>query len=204
MFELLTKAGIPAEQAQTVVDEFPELIKDRYVPVARINELSEEIKSLKGQITDRDKQLKQLKDSAGDNEALKAQIEKLQEDNKTTKADYEGKMQELKFNSALDNALLKAHALDADLVKVKLNKDEIKLKEDGTLEGFEKQLGAVKKDYGYLFDNPVKIDGAKPGEGTRETKAVTKEQFDRMGYTERLNLFNTDKELFNQLSGGNE
>ncbi len=57
MLEALKKAGLDETSAQTVADKFPELIRDKYVPVSRINELREEIKSLNAQLSERDKQL---------------------------------------------------------------------------------------------------------------------------------------------------
>lgn len=168
MLEALKKAGIDESTAQLVVDKFPELIRDKYVPVSRINELREEIKGLNSQISERDTQLKKLKDSAGDNEELKKKIENLQSENKTAKENYEKQIADIKFNSALDNALIKSNAHDTELVKVKLNRDGLKLNDDGVLEGLDEQLEEVKKSCGYLFksenEKSTVIDGIKPAE----------------------------------------
>ena len=43
----------------------------------------------------------------------------------------------------------------------------------------------------------------KAGSGTK-SEITRKEQFDRMGYTERLKVFNDNPELYKELIGGNE
>lgn len=47
-------------------------------------------------------------------------------------------------------------------------------------------------------------DSPRPEGGTSRTKAITKEQFDNMDYSERLKLFNENKDTYNELMGGNE
>lgn len=169
MLEILKKAGLDEQTAQIVVDQFPELIRDKYVPVSRINELREEINGLNAQISERDKQLKTLSGKAEGNEELQNQIKELQESNKKAKDDFEQQMADLKFNAALDKALLKAKAVDSELVRVKLDKSGLKLQEDGTIAGLAEQLESVQKDYGFLFEaNDTKIDGIKPAESGSE------------------------------------
>lgn len=131
---------------------FNEELGKKFVAKSDYNGKLEEINGLNAQILDRDKQLKTLKDSAGTSEELKKQIEQLQADNKAAKESYDKQIGELKFNSALESALLKSGAVDSDLVKVKLNRDGLTLKEDGTLSGLEEQLKTVKENYGFLFE----------------------------------------------------
>lgn len=168
MLEILKNAGFDEKTAQSVVDLFPELIKNRYVPVSRINEMREEINGLNGQISERDKQLKTLSGKAEGNEELQKQIKELQEGNKKAKEEFEQKMSALKFDSALDKALMKAKAIDSDLVRVKLDTSSLTLQEDGTIAGLSEQLEGVQKDFGFLFEtaNPKEtiIDGIKPAE----------------------------------------
>lgn len=150
---------------------FNEELGKKFVAKSDYNGKLEEIKGLNAQITDRDKQLKTLKDSAGTSEELKKQIEQLQADNKAAKESYDKQIGELKFNSALESALLKSGAVDSDLVKVKLNRDGLTLKEDGTLGGLEEQLKTVKENYGFLFkaEKPT-VTGAKPVDGEKQTE----------------------------------
>ena len=80
--------------------------------------------------------------------------------------------------------------------------DNIKYQE-GKLEGLQEQIEALKKDASYLFDletAPASTGGLGSfGRGSKNP-AITKEQFRNMTYTEKMDLYVKDKELFNQLN----
>ena len=61
----------------------------------------------------------------------------------------------LKKETAVDKAILKAKGKDTKIIKAVLNMDKINLKDDGTLENFN--LKDVEKEYPYLFDNETII-----------------------------------------------
>lgn len=153
MIEKLINLGLDESTAQLVSDSLPELIKDRFVPVTRINELREEIKGLNTQISERDTQLKTLKDKAGDNEELKNTIKSLQKENADSKTNFEKQILDIKKSSAIDTAIIRAKAKDVDMVKVKLNMDNVTLKEDGSIDGLNDQIETIKKDYAFLFES---------------------------------------------------
>ncbi len=161
--------------AENVTEEnlarFHEELGKRFVAKADYNTKAEEVKTLSAQIGERDKQLKELSKSAENNKELSEQIAQLQAYNKAAKESYDKQIGELKFNSALESALLKSGALDSDLVKVKLNRDQLKLREDGTLSGLEEQLKNVKENYSFLFqDKTTQITGARPADGEKQTE----------------------------------
>lgn len=193
---------------EAVTDEnfakFKEELGKRFVAKADYNAKLKEIEGLNGQIAQRDEQLKTLQDNAGSNKELQDQIKRLQEDNKAAEKAFQEQLAEVKMNAAIDSALLKANAIDADLVKVKLDRGSITLKEDGSIEGLTEQLDAVKKDFGFLFksENAVRIDGAKPadGSGSAGNAAVTKEEYQKMTYTERLKLKTEQPEVYSELT----
>lgn len=193
---------------EAVTDEnfakFNEELGKRFVAKTDYNAKLKEIEGLNGQIAQRDGQLKTLQDNAGSNKELQDQIKKLQEDNKAAEEAFQEQLAEVKMNAAIDSALLKANAIDADLVKVKLDKDGITLKEDGSVEGLSEQLDSVKKDFGFLFksENAVRIDGVKPadGSGSAGNAAVTKEEYQKMTYTERLKLKIERPEVYSELT----
>lgn len=136
--------------------KFANLSDGGYVSKEKYLTMESQVKNLTSQLTDRDGQLKKLMASAGNNEELKTQIEKLQNDNKTAKTTYEKQLSDIKLNFAVDSALLKANALDPELVKVKLKTENIKLNEDGTVTGLSEQIDSVKKDFGFLFGDDKK------------------------------------------------
>lgn len=193
---------------EAVTDEnfakFNEELGKRFVAKVDYNAKLKEIEGLNGQIVQRDEQLKTLQDNAGSNKELQDQLKQLQEDNKAAEKAFQEQLAEVKMNAAIDSALLKANAIDTELVKVKLDKGSITLKEDGSVEGLSEQLDSVKKDFGFLFksENAVHINGAKPadGGGSAGNAAVTKEEYQKMTYTERLKLKTERPEVYGELT----
>lgn len=143
-----------------------EEIGKNFVARSDFNAKAEEVKTLSAQIGERDKQLKTLSESAENNEELLGQIKKLQEDNKAAKKAFDEQVGELRFNAALDDALLKAGALDGELVKVKLDRGKLALSDDGQVDGLDEQLKTAKENYGFLFqNNNTTVTGARPADG---------------------------------------
>ena len=68
--ESLMAMGLSEEQAKKVLTS----LDGNYVPKSKFQEVSEENKTLKKSVGDRDKQLEDLKKSSGDNAALQQQI----------------------------------------------------------------------------------------------------------------------------------
>lgn len=147
-------------------------IGKRFVAKNDFNDKLNEIKILNGQISERDKQLKTLSETAGDHEELQKTIKQLQKDNETAKKEFQSQLDHVKFESALDKALLKAKAVDVDLVKVKLDRDVMKLSEDGTITGLEEQIETVKKDYGFLFGEKQSYKPAGGGDPKSEPTSM--------------------------------
>ena len=146
--------------ADDIVDQvLAENGKDIEKVEAKLNTANDQITSLQGQLEDRDGQLKDLKKSAGDNEELKQQIADLQKANEDTKKNLESQLQQTKVNSAINLALSGAKARDAKAVMPFINRDTLKLNEDGSVAGLKEQIEAVKKDKGFLFES----DESKPG-----------------------------------------
>lgn len=175
-----------------------------FIPKQRFNEVNEAKKELSKQLADRDKQLEDLTVKANGNEELTKELEALKATNAKTVEEYEAKIKANEFNYALDNALSGAKSKNNKALKALLDIDSIKY-QDGKLEGLETQIEALKKDAGYLFDletAPTNTGGVG-NFGRGKAQVVTKEQFENMSYTDRLNLFNDNKELYAQLTNTN-
>ena len=158
------------------------LVNDgNYIPRERLNEKTEKITLLEGQLeeskkqlTERDNQLEQLKNDSQASEQLKSRITELETQNKKTAEEYEDKikqqdeefqtkLEKQKFDSALELALRDGKAKNPKAVKALLDTEKIKLDGESLL-GFEDQLKVLRESDPYLFgeDN---ISGKKPGEG---------------------------------------
>ncbi len=157
--------------------QISEQIGKGFVARADFNAKAEALKSMEGQLAERDNQLEELKKSTGDSAVLKSQIETLQKDNKDAKAAHDKEISDLKFGYALDAALATAKVRDSLAVKAHLNTDDLKLSEDGKITGLDAQLEKLKTENDYLFesDNPSPtIGGTTPGvPGGKATNEMT-------------------------------
>lgn len=152
--------------SEEIDKKISEEIGKNFVARSDFNAKAEEVKTLSAQIGERDKQLKTLSESTENNEALQNQIKQLQEDNKAAKKAFDEQVSELRFNAALDSALVKAGAVDGELVKVKLDREKLALSDDGQVDGLDEQIKNVKESYGFLFqDNNTTVTGARPADG---------------------------------------
>lgn len=148
--------------------------------------------------------IEELKKSTGKDEGLQqkitdyeAEIEKLKKENETLKTD-----------NALKFALAAAGAVDVDYLVFKAKeKGEIKLGDDGKIKGEADLISCLKTQLPSMFGasnnqqqsgNRKILENNLPGGG--KDKTVTKEQFLKMGYNERMKLKEENPELFKQLN----
>ena len=146
-----------------------------------------------------DKQLEDLKKD-GSVEDLKNQLEAAQEANKKAKKEHDAEIANMKFDTAIEKAL--ANAIHPDLLSGKIDRTKLKLSNDGSVTGLDEQVKVLKEIYKDQFGNGKA--GNKLNNPDGRSGGVTKEQFDKMGYSERAKLFTENKELYDQLAGGNE
>lgn len=199
--ELLKKVeGLSDDVAEKVLKAF-----EGYVPKSRFDEVNDAKKDAEALVKERDKQIEDLKKSNEGNEDLKNQIAKLQEDNKKAVEAKDAEIKKIKIDNAVNTALVGAGAKNTKAVLALLKLDGAELAEDGTVKGLSEQIDALKKadDSSFLFKSDGKSSkkGVTP-KGNNDPKGngtVTKEQFAKMGYKERVELFNTDRELYDSL-----
>lgn len=190
--EQLVALGLSEEQADSVVEGFGKMI-----PKSRLDEKIAEVNDYKQQLADRDTQLTELQSKATGNEELQAQIQALQQQNEQAKTEHQQQLQQKEFDFALTEALRDAKAKNPKAVKALLDTSTVKFV-DGKLIGLDEQLTALKTSDDYLFTSDKLKGGTPPLGGT--PPAITKEQFQAMNYTEQVDLFNKDAELFAKLS----
>lgn len=177
-----------------------------FIPKSRFDEVNNAKNTAEALVKERDGQLETLKNSTGDVDSLKKQIEDLQADNKAKDDAHAAEIKQLKIHTAVDSALVAAKAKNKDAVKALLKDlDKAELLEDGTIKGLAEQIEALQKSDDYLFEAKepkTKMKGAEPGQGAdpKLDGGLTKEQFNKMSYKEKVNLFNENKELYDSLS----
>lgn len=200
----LKNLGLTDDQVEKVLAGY----KD-FIPKSRFDEVNEAKKNAEALIVERDKQIEELKKSAGASDDLKKQIEQLQADNKATVKAKDDEIKQIKINNAVNTALISAGAKNVKAALALLNLDKAELADDGTVKGLKEQIDALKTadDSKFLFnDGKPNIKGANPagGSGDPKNQTVTKEQFAKMGYKARVELYNTNKSLYDELSGQSE
>ena len=205
--DLMKMEGMTEALAEAIVKAHKEELNG-FVPKSRLDEATEAKKNAEALLKERDKQLEDLKKSAGSSEELKKQIAELQETNKNTVADYEAKIKQMQIDNAVSAALTSAGAKNTAAVKALLKDlDKAELDEDGSVKGLADQIKSLQKaeDSSFLFvstkpESP-KASGATPAgsKGMEGNLTITKEQFNKMGYQERVDLYNTNKDLYDSL-----
>jgi len=171
--------GIPEDMATKAAEASATELKT-YVPKHRFDEVSDEVKNLKGTVKENEKSLEELKKSAGDNETLKKQIEDLQNDNKTKDEQYQGELKELKLTNAIKLAIA-GKAQDEDLVAGLFDKTKLLLGDDGKITGLDEQIKTLQESKAFLFKSDDQAGkpsgfvpiGGKPPENNNNNSTAT-------------------------------
>lgn len=131
-----------------------------YIPKHRFDEVSEEVRTLKGTVKENETALETLKKSTGDAAALAKQIEDLQKDNKAKDDTHQAELKELKLNNAIKLAIAgKVH--DEDMTAGQFDKTKLILGDDGKVTGLDDQLKTLQESKKFLFKEAEAP--AKPG-----------------------------------------
>ena len=150
-----------------------------YVGKEKFDAAQTTIADLQKQLKDRDSDITSLKKSAGDNEFLTKQLTDLQSKYKTDTEALNTKLKDNALNAALDLGITKAKGKNATAVKALIDRSKLALKDDGTVDGLDGALEALKKSDGYLFEQvtttpkgPGNPGGAGGGPEDPDAKAV--------------------------------
>lgn len=136
-----------------------------YVGKEKFDALEVDRNGLKKQLDEANQQIESFKEL--DIDGIKAAADEWKEKFEKSEKDRETELSTLKFDHAIDAALSGTKAKDANILKSLLNKDELKLTEDGKVLGLDEQLSKIKEEKGFLFEpdekEPVVIVGGGTG-----------------------------------------
>ena len=163
-------------------------------------------------------ELEQSNQELAKSQALITELQKGNKGNEELQAKVKGYEDEIaslkkanetqRVESALDRVLIEAQVQDVDYVKFKIKEKgtELKLDEQGNLTGVKDMLDALKVQLPNQFVNSTQQvkEFKLPTNDNPNDKGITKEQYNKMSYQERLKLFNENKEAFQELSKSNE
>lgn len=154
-----------------------------------IADLQKELNDTKKDLADANKAL---------DDAKKVDIEKIKADEfERGKKEVQAEFDKYKNDLAIDAAIKEAGAKDISDIKPHIDMEKVTF-EDGKISGLSEQLEKIKTDKGYLFNSDEKKPsfGGKSGGGN----TVTKDDFAKMSYKQKLDLYNTDRELYDTLA----
>lgn len=184
---------------------FADLSEGGYVSKDKYTNLETDLSGKTSELEKANNLIEELKKSAGKDEETQQKITAYE----TEIADLKKENAELKTENALKFALVAAGAVDVDYLVFKAKeKGEIKLGDDGKIKGEDDLISGLKTQHPTMFEasnsNQQKngdrrvLENNLPG-GDKD-KTVTKEQFLKMGYNERMKLKEENPELFKQLN----
>lgn len=199
--KILKAKGLTDEQITEVIAE----MKENKIFTAgeenldiRYGKLKTDYDSLTAQHSEANKLIEEMKKANKGNEGLQSKITNYE----TQVAQLQEQLEQTKKEAAVKVALLEAKALDIDYMTFKLNeKGGIELDENGKIKGWDDKIAGLKTQFPNQFESGKKTyDPNKlPGSGD-EGRGITQEAFNKMGYADRVKLFNENREQYDQLA----
>lgn len=169
-----------------------------WIPKNKFDDVNTEKNNYKTQVDNLNQELGKLKKQLEDNQGATATIEDLQKQIK----EKEEEMIKVRKQNAIKLEVLKANPRDVADILPHLKDESITINEDGTVTGLKEQLEGLKESKPYLFKEvEPQGTGGSLGNGGRGTgKVITKEEFEKMSYSEKVELYNKDQELYRELT----
>lgn len=194
--EQLQALNLTEEQINAIIEDYGK----NYVSKAQFNEKNDAYKQAKLEIENLTNDISTLSEANKANEALQSQIKELQDAATKREADYNENIKNMKIDTAITKALSKSGAMNETILTGLLDRTKIAIGEDNTITGIQEQIVALKESDPYLFKQDS-IKGVVPGDATPKTHdGITKEQFNKMSYLDRVQLQETNPDLYSELS----
>ena len=175
--------------------DLQDVSEGKFVSKERFDQVNQQAKDYKKQVSERDTQITNLKEEFKDAKGLKEKVEQLEKDNKKQKEDYENKINEINFNNALKAGLSSYKCKDEDYLMSKIDRDSIKLNSDGTILGLKEQVEAFKKGHEYLFEKEIKGTGSFNTGGGSEGNTPKFENFAERFGKQRAEAIKNTKDI---------
>lgn len=145
----LKELGLTDEQINSVMGLHGQTVNELNSKVVKAEQKRDQFKE---QLDSNQIELDALKKSAKGNEELTQQLADLQSKFDEAKQESEKKLADQQKDFAIKLALKETDALDEDIILQLLDKDAIKVTDDG-LEGFKEQLDVLKENKNFLFQD---------------------------------------------------
>lgn len=145
--------------------------------------------------------INELKKSSGDNEGMQTKITEYE----AKIADLEKQNTDMTIDNEIKFGLLakgaKASDIDYLMFKIKQGDDELKLDKDGKVKGLEHIITDCQKVYSSNFEDKSKrkVDVIDLPQDNEHKDTMTKAEFLKKPYAERVQFANDNPEAFNEL-----
>lgn len=188
--KFLEDLGLEADVVEKIMIEAG---KDVTALKAKVDDLTEQINVKDTTISEKNNKITELEKV--DVEALKtAEYER-------GKADGSKEIEVFKKQNALEKALQGYKAKDISILSKMLDMDKVKFNDKFEIvEGLEEQITPIKESHDYLFENDKPLPKFTSGITPPANNTITKDVFNKMGYQDRLKLYNENKNLYDQLT----
>ncbi len=175
-----------------------EAVSKDFVTRSEFNVKNEAVKELEKQLNEASKTIDSFKEM--DIDGIKKKAEEYKEQAEKARAEAEQTIQSIQYDIALEKALTAANVRDTKSVCAHIDRDSLVFK-DGELIGLDKQIEEIKGQHDYLFNpdpNAVKPPAfSDPIKG--EPVKLSREDFKKMTYAEKLKIKTEQPELYSQI-----
>ena len=188
--EIMKANGIEDDVISKITNE----MKSNGIYLSKENNIDFRYNKLKTENENATQTINELQAKLVEVDNLQKQLESLQNENV-----------KIKLDSALDRALVEAKVQDVDYLKYKIkekNPNGLKLDENGKLESLNTILDDLKVQFPNQFIKTEKVieEQKLPKDDNDEGSSITKEQFDKMNYHDKVKLYQENKEQYEELS----
>lgn len=200
--EILKNKGVADDVAQGILNDMKEnkifTSSEENLDI-RYGKLKTDHEGVTKQLEDANALIGELKKSNKSNEGLVSKINEYEQ----TVAQLQAQLAQTQIDAAIKVGLLSEKALDVDYLTFKLKeKGELELDEQGKIKGWDDKISALKVQLPTQFEGSGRkniIENKLPDEGKKDS-GITKESFQKMGYQDRLKLYNENPEAYKELS----
>ncbi|PWL87066.1 MAG: hypothetical protein DBY14_06255 [Escherichia coli] len=201
--EILKNNGVADDKIKKITDAMKEnkifTSNEENIDI-RYGKLKENFDNLTTQHTEATKLIEELKKGTAGNEELQGKVTAYE----TQISALQEELRQTQIKSAVKVALLGAKATDVDYLIFKLKeKGELELAKDGTVKGLDDKIAELKTQFPNQFEketqnqNTIEVNTLP---NHNNNSSVTKDEFEKMGYQDRLKLYNDDPETYSALS----
>lgn len=201
--EILKNNGVADDKIKKITDAMKEnkifTSNEENIDI-RYGKLKENFDNLTTQHTEATQLIEELKKGTAGNEELQGKVTAYE----TQISALQEELRQTQIKSAVKVALLGAKATDVDYLTFKLKeKGELELAKDGTVKGLDDKIAELKTQFPNQFEketqnqNTIEVNTLP---NHNDNSSVTKDEFEKMGYQDRLKLYNDDPETYSALS----